>query len=211
MAVIVINGVPGVGKTTIAFKLASSLGIEQVIQTDVVKHMLQILQLPELSYCPSHQAWTFIGERTIKNIIKGFEGHTRYYHKWLLEMIKLAEEKGKNIIIEGVQATPEFFDSIPVKEKVGIFLTLSDKEEHRKRFMLKNSKRSITNKGWLDNHDIIRAINIYLLAQASKPREGFYVIENDSMEETIEKIIQSCSKLNLTRGICEAKQNAQRL
>ena len=201
MTVIVINGMPGSGKTTIAFTLASMLGIEQVVQTDVIKEILKINNYPEISYCPSHKAWEFFGIRNAKNIISGFEMHCRFFENYLLSISKIAEEKGKTIIIEGVQAIPNFFKKLKCK-KIGFYLYLNDEKEHIRRFKLKNKKRVIKNNGWFENFEIIRLLDSYMVSLASEA--GMQVIDNSNFFRTINEIVK-----NLNDGIL--KNEIQRL
>ena len=106
MAVIVLNGMPGSGKTRLAIELAKKLDIEQIIQTDTIKELFYIQNYPELAYCATHCAWQFLGMKSLQNIINGFLAHTKFFENTLLKIIEVTQEKGKNIIVEGVQITP---------------------------------------------------------------------------------------------------------
>src|SRR3989338_671256 len=106
MVVIVIGGMPGSGKTTLAIAVAHHEGIEQTIQTDTIKELFQLQHYPEIAYTFTQQAWKFIGERTDQNIIAGFNAHASYFEPVLQGLATITEEKGKHIIIEGAQATP---------------------------------------------------------------------------------------------------------
>ena len=141
MVVILINGAPGSGKTTLAFKLADKLSIDQVIQTDTLKLFFRINNHSPISLIPSHEVWKLFGKKTSENIIKSFNIHTISFERFLLKAVNLTQEEGKDIIIEGVHATPKLFNSITYKNKIGFFLDVSEKELI-KRYDQKNEKRS---------------------------------------------------------------------
>ncbi|MFA5141853.1 MAG: AAA family ATPase [Candidatus Woesearchaeota archaeon] len=201
MAVILIGGVPGSGKTTIALELGRLLGIEQIVQTDTIKEMFQLQESPEYTYIATHKAWSLIGDKTKENIIKGYDLHARSFEKTLLGLIELTQKKGKNIIIEGVQINPELVSKI-LAPNVCFYLYVEQDSEHKKRFNLKNINRNKINTGWYENFDAIKAIDLYL-------RMGFKanacLINNIDISSTITEIINHLKEKSLGVG------NVQRL
>ncbi|MDD5418207.1 MAG: AAA family ATPase [Candidatus Nanoarchaeia archaeon] len=187
--IIIINGVPGSGKTTIAHRIASLLGIDLVIQTDTIKEIFRMHNLPEISYTNTHEAWKFISsEKTSNTVIAGFRKHAEFYERYISKLAEVCHEK-KHIIIEGVQATPKLFDMIKSDEKMGFYLKIPEKEEHLGRFELKNLMRREKNSKWYANYNSITLIEEHLLKLAEN--SGFKIINNNSIDETIVKIISS--------------------
>lgn len=189
MAVITINGVPGSGKTTIAIELAKILHIEQIVQTDTIKDFFKINSMDPVSYCATHEAWKFIGDKNITNIINGFKMHTKFYENFLLRMIEISQHEGKKIIVEGMQITPEIFSRIETEEKYGFFLDIPSKKEHFIRFDLKNMRRTKNNNKWYENYDIISILNSFLKKECKK--NNIVMINNTSFNETIRKMIET--------------------
>lgn len=182
MTVIVIGGMPGSGKTTLAMALAHHHRIEQVIQTDTIKELFQLQQYPEIAYTFTHQAWKFIGEKTTENIITGFNAHASYFEPVLQGLAAITGEKGKQIIIEGAQATPAFFSGLPVRQKIGFFLTVNSKERGQ-RFYQKNTRRTIPNQRWQENMETILLLDSYLQQEAA--RNGMIIISNNNLEDSL--------------------------
>ncbi len=197
MAVILIAGVPGSGKTTIAFELARIFNIEQVIQTDTVKEIFQINDNDPISFCATHNAWKFFGEKTVENIMRGYEAHSMCFEKTLLDLIELTQKKGKNIIVEGAQITPALFSKIN-SAKVGFYLYVSDIKEHINRFDQKNSGRNKQNDEWYQNYNAIRVIDLDLKLKCKG--NGIILLNNLSMHRTISLMIPEVMKLGIQIG-----------
>ncbi len=188
MGVILINGVPGSGKTTIAYKLAAILEIEEVIQTDTIKEVFKVINHPEIALSTTHSAWKFFGEKNKHNVIKGFKEHTKYFEDFLLKIIEITEKEGKNIIIEGVHATPRLYSLIETKNKISFFLNI-DESNRLVRCDIKNSKRKVKNTDWYNNADVISFLNSYLKKEAVK--NNVNIIDNLNLKDSINFIISS--------------------
>jgi len=188
MGVILINGVPGSGKTTIAYKLAAILEIEEVIQTDTIKEVFKVINHPEIALSTTHSAWKFFGEKNKHNVIKGFKEHTKYFEDFLLKIIEITEKEGKNIIIEGVHATPRLYSLIETKNKISFFLNI-DESNRLVRCDIKNSKRKVKNTDWYNNSDVISFLNSYLKKEAVK--NNVNIIDNLNLKDSINSIIYS--------------------
>lgn len=188
MGVILINGVPGSGKTTIAYKLAAILEIEEVIQTDTIKEVFKVINHPEIALSTTHNAWKFFGEKNKHNVIKGFKEHTKYFEDFLLKIIEITEKEGKNIIIEGVHATPRLYSLIETKNKISFFLNINE-SSRLMRCDVKNSKRKVKNTDWYNNSDVISFLNYYLKEESEK--NGIIIIDNINMRNSLDFIISS--------------------
>ena len=186
MVVIFINGVPGTGKTTVAHKLAARLSVEEIIQTDFLKQVFRYLEHDENSYMPSHQAWRLFGNKTKKNIIKGFENCIDYFEPWITGLSGFSSKRLKIVIVEGVQATPKIFERIP-GEKKG-FLLVNDEKVNLKRLESKNSKRTNPHNLFFEHYDVIKILQEHLKKQALS--QGFEIIENKDSDKTADRIVE---------------------
>ncbi|MBS3066981.1 AAA family ATPase [Candidatus Pacearchaeota archaeon] len=200
MGVILINGVPGSGKTTIAYKLAAILEIEEVIQTDTIKEVFKVINHPEIALSTTHSAWKFFGEKNEQNIINGFKAHTKYFEDFLLKIIEITEKEGKNIIIEGVHATPRLYSLIETKNKISFFLNINE-SSRLVRCDVKNSKRKVKNTDWYNNSDVISFLNSYLLSQSMK--NEVVIIYNNNIKYSLEFMIKCVKEKIITRGVSE--------
>jgi len=145
--IILIGGVPGTGKTTIAVELAKKLGIEHIIHTDTIRNIMRYYETNPLLHEVSHTAWKYFGECNNKNIIKGFFKHAFLLNKVIKDLIQDIIKKGSSAIIEGIHITPLL--SFLISEDIPIFiLHINNRNDHFKIFDNKNNKRSIKNKDW---------------------------------------------------------------
>ena len=189
--VILICGVPGTGKSTIALKLADTFGIDQIASTDILREIMRSLIKKEkmpILFSTTHEAWKHIGEKNNENIIKGVICHARLIYPQIIHLIKQAEKEGRDIILEGVHLIPEIFDKIKnsTSQEVHYFLLhLKDKKEHFKRFDYKNEKRTIFHYTWYSNFENMKLIDNWLRNEAAK--RGLNIIENNNLPETIKK------------------------
>lgn len=173
---ILIGGVPGTGKTTVAYGLALELGIDKVVSVDMIKAMTKTY--PDLFgpyvFTTTHEAYKLEGV----SVIEGFLKHSEEINKITLDVV--GNMKDNVILIEGATINKEIFKFID-KEKYEVVLINLDlkKEDLIHRYEMKNKIR----KGkWLENIDVIWEIRDYLI------QDNFNVC-NDNLDETVERIV----------------------
>lgn len=195
MAVILICGAPGTGKTTLAYRLADRLQVDHIIQSDTVKDFFEIFDLNEIACGASHDVWKHFGEKDRETIVKGFREHVKYYRKIISELIRQENRKFEVVIAEGVQVTPSLFDSISKIDKIGFLLRIGDQEEQVRRYRQKNRMRRKLNRKWFENYDAIEIIDSYLVEQAkSLNSDDLHIMGEDSFEKTLDKVHEISSK-----------------
>lgn len=150
--IILIGGVPGTGKTTLARKIALDFNIEKIIELDTFKSIIK-LYIKEDKYIntTTHDAYKI--ENT--NYLDGYIKHCNCLQKYLLEYIKTIQ-KDEIIIIEGAQLTPNIINSL--KEFDILYINLNEtKDTLLERY---NKKRRKSN--WEEDIDCIISISDYL-------------------------------------------------
>ena len=178
---ILIGGVPGTGKTTVAYQLASRLKIDKVLSVDIVKTFAKTYNqnFDEYALTTTHEAYK------IENIsiIEGYLKHCNEINKVVLETLK--NIKDNIVIIEGTTINETFIEMLD-KEKYQItYLNLYlPSKELIKRYKLKSKLRK---SNWIKNIKIIEKINDYL----SRNNMCFF---NDNLDITIERIIEYVKK-----------------
>lgn len=156
MKIILLGGVPGVGKTTISNHLAIKYGISTVINIDVIKQTLKLFIYSDEKYLytTSHSA------NKIENLtaIKAYLKHSKVINKYIKQLLNNIEDK--IIIVEGATVNNEFYEELS-KEYEVIYINLyCTKNNLLNRYKTKNKLRS---SNWIDNIAIIEEINEYLL------------------------------------------------
>ena len=195
--IILIGGASGVGTSTIAFELASRLGIPSVMGTDSIREVMRrsiSKDLVPVLYESSYTAWKSLRIPTddfkCDKHILGFERHIEPVLIGIESLIDRSLTEGLSIIIEGTHIVPGF-----MKEKyasmpniITIILTLSSEKMHKKRFSARAKVSARPMERYLKNFKIIRKINNYIVEMAKE--NDIPVIENVSISQSVEKCLE---------------------
>ena len=197
--VILIGGASGVGTSTIAFELASRLGIPSVMGTDSIREVMRrsiSKDLVPMLYESSYTAWKALripsmdDKETCDKHILGFERHIEPVLIGIESLIDRSLTEGLSIIIEGTHIVPGFmkekYTSMP--NIITIILTLSSEKMHKKRFSARAKVSARPMERYLKNFKIIRKINQYIVERAEE--NDVPVIENVSISQSVEKCLE---------------------
>lgn len=156
--IIFLGGVPGVGKTTIAYKLALKYHIDKVISLDVFKTMLKSYSNDPYVNTTTHEAYK------IENlsVVEGFKKHCQIINNYYYQMLKKFNEHA--IIVEGATVTTEFVQMFKDNEYIYINLSVRDKNILLNRY---DEKLKMRKGKWKDNIENILKINEYLQNQST--------------------------------------------
>ena len=172
--IIFIGGIPGTGKTTLAYKLALKYKIDKVISLDTIKNTMKEFIIPTDKYVftTTHEACK------IENlsVVDGFIKHTRSINSYFKKVVNRFI-KEKVIIVEGATITNEFINSFCESNIICINLYINNKGILIDRYKSKSKMR----KGkWIDNIESIDLINEYLMSQS--------LINIESSEDSLESV-----------------------
>ena len=200
--IILLGGVSGVGTSSISYEISRKLGIESMINTDMIREVMRKIVSKELS--PVIHQSSFIAHEALRVapppeydcVLTGFKDHVTTVSVGVEAVIERALTEGISIIIEGVHIVPGFIrKDLMEKDNVLMFvLSLEDEEMHKSRLYSRCSDgwahRSLQK--YLDNFDAIRKIQDYIKDQGNK--EGIPVVENIDRITTIDFIINSIAE-----------------
>ncbi|MEO2116951.1 MAG: 2-phosphoglycerate kinase [Methanocaldococcus sp.] len=191
--VILIGGASGVGTSTIAFEIASRLGISSVIGTDSIREVMRKVISRELIptlYESSYTAWKVLRDNEGGNkYIKGFERHSEAVLTGIEGVIDRCLVEGQSVIIEGTHLIPTLLKDKYLENPhvVFIMLTIYDEKLHKMRFYARGKVSSRPTERYLKHFKIIRMINDYMVETAKK--KGIPVVENIKISETVDKCL----------------------
>lgn len=200
--IILIGGASGVGTSSIAFELASRLGIKSMISTDMIREVMRKIVSKELS--PVIHSSSFAAHQSMKVapppefdfVLAGFKEQVATVSVGVEAVIERALTEGISIVIEGVHIVPGFIkDDLMEKDNILMFsMFLSDEDMHKDRFhsRCRDEWNNRPLQRYLDNFNSIRKTQRYIVNQAKT--EGVPVIDNIEVATTIDYILETITK-----------------
>jgi len=197
--IILVGGASGVGTSTIAFELASRLGIPSVIGTDSIREVMRrsiSKDLVPMLYESSYTAWKAlrhspVDEHDTKEMhLLGFERHVEPVLIGIESIIDRSLTEGMSVILEGTHIVPgligEKYQSM--QNVIFLNLTLSSEEIHKQRFVARAKVSDRPLERYLSNFEIIKEINEYIVKKSRENKVP--IIENVSISETVQKCLE---------------------
>ncbi|MBW5422275.1 hypothetical protein GKQ77_11995 [Streptomyces sp. BG9H] len=196
--IVLLGGVTGVGKSTIATQLAVRLRMTRVISTDTVREVLRAAVPPDLlpalhtssfhvvpSPCPTP-------EEPAEALITSFREQVQAVSVGARAVIARAVEEQTSIIVEGSHVVPghlaHWARQFPRTLLLPVVLTVSDADTHRNHFLRRGRETgSRVGERYLREFDNIRLIQAWLRDQAVD--HGVTVIEVTESEAVLQDIV----------------------
>ena len=168
---ILIAGAIGVGKSTISTQIAGDLGIQQVVDTGVIRDILQkVLSadiMPELhsSSYNAYQKLRPIYSSRFEEVILGFENHSKFVNIGVEAVLSRAETESVSIVVEGEHLLPAFFEETVLKKPNVLYITIATPDEslHKENLSAQYTKEK---EDLLNHFDQIRKIHDHLVNEA---------------------------------------------
>jgi 2-phosphoglycerate kinase len=204
--IILLAGAPGVGKSTLASLLASRLGINRVIATDAIRHVIRAFfsrELMPFAHLSSFEAARALDPDEVGEgdpDIVAFTRQAQTVRTGVMAIVDRAVQEGTPMVVEGVHLVPGLINGelrdrcVPVQA----VLTVADEELHRSHFSLRGGDRPADR--YLDRFEQIRKLQNHLVARAEA--RGVPVIDNGSIDEALSQAMALV--LDSVRGIGSA-------
>lgn len=194
--IILIGGASGVGTSSMAFELASRLGLKNLISTDMIREVMRKIVSKELSpviHKSSFDAYESIRTPLLGHdpVVEGFISHVDVVNVGIEAVIERALKEGISIIIEGVHVVPGFIKEDLIRKSNVILFTLISRDEntHKSRFYSRCRqpwvKRSLDK--YLTNFPVIRKTQDFMISQAIKHNSK--IIDNVDVTYTIDIMV----------------------
>lgn len=188
--VILIGGVTGIGKSTVAKEVSYRLGFTSSIGTDSIRQVMRKTISEELTpelHESSYLAYKHIDTHPmISDVIMGFERQCRLVSVGINGIIERSKEEGVNMLIEGIHIIPGYF-----KQDMAVFpfiLHLEELEAHIERIYSRSRGTRRPAENYLDHLDNIITIQKYIKRQAKE--YDVPIIENTDFEQSVSTIIK---------------------
>jgi 2-phosphoglycerate kinase len=172
----IVYGIPCVGKSTTAIKLASQRNVRTVIATDYIREVqrkyLSADKAPALAMV-THDAWKLYGPPTRANIQRGFLEHVGVLADAIKAVVAKVVDDGFDAILEGAHFHGGLIDELrkecPNAEIDATLLTVANAADLQRRVQKKEGDRALCaaeKKEWRENVNAMLVIQDFLITDA---------------------------------------------
>ena len=198
---VLLGGVPGTGKSTVATELANGLGIVRTQSTDMLREVMRIL-IPErvspLLHTSSFDAGRAVDSADIytvkdeENLLYGFQRQTELVEVACQAVLQRALNERVSMIIEGVHIRPTLLQRIEASDAVIVPFTLCvlDKDSLISRIKGRRAKTQQRRAArYLKKIDDIWQLQSALLSDADNA--DIQILNNVDSEQTVHEMIKT--------------------
>ncbi len=189
--VIFIGGGAATGKSTIAWELARTLGIRNIISTDLVRQIIRQLNPDEVLQAETWDLWRFVSDtKSNETLYEGLEAQTKIIEPFIISLTEYALAKGMSTIIEGIHILPKSILCQTIKKNNHILFFIDapeDRIETNYNLRKKSTHMHQTTQSFVSVPERIRLHN-QILKNAKK--EGETVIEEENWEKLINQALE---------------------
>lgn len=187
--IIIIGGIPGVGKTSISGELARNFGFNIMMSGDYIRESIRAFVDNRILSLSVYDAWKVYGEKTEENILKGFLSQGEFVNRATNRIIERAYNNGEPMIIETLYFIPE---QLKLKNEniLPFYIKISDRDEHVKRLNDRQNYTHFNSPGHRLSAqlDTYRYMMDYSVSHSIK--SGIRVFDNMNYVETKKQIIE---------------------
>jgi 2-phosphoglycerate kinase len=192
--VVLLGGVTGVGKSTVATQLANRLGITRVIATDQVRQVVRAFFSHEFMPAVHHSSFDVARAVSMagdgRATVDGFLRQVRDIAPGIDALVERAVSEGGRIVIEGVHLLPDV-PSAGLREQaitVQALLAVRDEQDHRAHFYMRGVQAPRPPGRYLEAFERIRTLQDYLIERAEIA--GIPTIDEGGLEPTLKRVME---------------------
>jgi 2-phosphoglycerate kinase len=192
---VLLGGVTGVGKSTVATQLAGRLGISHVMATDQVRQVVRAFFSHE--FMPSVHHSSFDVTKAMSSLppdpsgtVAGYVLQAQDIAPGLDAVVERAISDRTPMVVEGVHLLPEI-PSAHLCERattVRALIAVRDEAEHRQHFHTRGVQTLRAPERYLEALDRIRVLQAYLIERAEAA--GVPVIEAQGLEAMLRRVLE---------------------
>jgi 2-phosphoglycerate kinase len=184
--VVLIGGATGVGKSTVATRLAQHLGISRVAGTDFIRQVLRSV-VPE-AIAPELARSSYELDQNGTTSHAEFERQAREVMVGVQATIERAAREGMSLILEGIHLLPGLVDAHASDAlAVHVVLSVEDAGDHEHRFELRAGGSQRPAARYDDGLDAIRRLQQHIVATSR--RSDVPVVENRDEDATVRRVL----------------------
>jgi 2-phosphoglycerate kinase len=193
--IVLIGGVTGVGKSTVATLLASRLGITRVVATDQVRQVVRAFFSHDFMPAVHHssfdvaQAVPALGEGD-EPTVAGFLRQVEDIAPGIDALVERAVSERGRIVIEGVHLIPEVPSPGLCEQAIvaRALLAVTDEQEHRSHFHMRGLQSPRPPERYLKAFDRIRTLQDHLIERSRQA--GIPIIDQGGLEPALKRVTE---------------------
>jgi 2-phosphoglycerate kinase len=190
--IVLIGGIPGVGKTSIAGEIAKALDIDIVLSGDYLREFIRPFgDYAKFSVMSKsvYNAWTSFGERNRENIVSGFLAQSKIMNAGISAIIRRAAGNGEDIVIEQLHFVPSQLGKDLINQIIPIYLYIHDIDIHRNRLRERVNFTHANSPGerLADQLDTYRFMMDYSLEESRS--YGIRIFESSDYGKTLKDVL----------------------
>lgn len=193
--VVLLGGVTGVGKSTVATQLANRFGITRVVATDQIRQVVRAFFSHE--FMPAVHHSSFDVGRALSTLdsddsatVAGFLRQVADIAPGIDALVERAVSERSRIVIEGVHLLPDLPDAKLRERTISVqaLLAVRDEQAHRAHFHMRGVQPSRPAERYLEAFERIRALQDYLIERAEQ--SGIPIIDEAGLEPTLKRVME---------------------
>jgi 2-phosphoglycerate kinase len=193
--IVLLSGVTGVGKSTVATQLAGRLGFVHVIATDQVRQVVRAFFTHE--FLPSVHHSSFDVARALSELPEDAEGTIAGFLRQVHDiapgvdaLVERAISDRTPMVLEGVHLLPHLPSPSLCAQATTVraLIAARDPEEHRRNFHIRGLQTLRAPERYLEALDRIRVLQEYLIGRAEAA--GIPVIDAGGLEPTLRRVLE---------------------
>ena len=189
---VMIGGTSGTGKSTVSEEVARRLGIQRVVDTDVIREVMRSVINPTLlpplftsTYGAAEKMRTNVGEQ---QVIRAFEQQVAVVQQGVVAAMRRIRRERISAVFNGVHLVASLtdlseFDDLP--HLYHYVLTIAQAEAHRARFVARLAETGRGGQRYEDKLANIRLLDEYIRGASS----GATVVANEDLETSVTTIV----------------------
>jgi 2-phosphoglycerate kinase len=191
---VMIGGVTGVGKSTIATQLAGRLGITRVIATDQLRQVVRAFFSHDFMPAVHHSSFDVAKALSAlpddeSGTIAGFLRQAHDIAPGIDAIVERTVSEGTPLVLEGVHLLPEIPDPALRGEAIDVqvLLTVRDEQAHQVHFHMRGASTPRSAGRYLEAFERIRVVQEYLIERAA--RAGIPMIDGEGLEPALKRLM----------------------
>ncbi len=187
--IILLGGTAGVGKTSLALAVAQRLGVNRMLSTDSIRHIMRIMLSADL--VPAIHVSSFDAYRELPAlgheddpVIDGFLSQATTVSVGVRAMLDRAIEENTSLVLDGVALVPGLIDLAEYADRAHVFFLMVgrlDEEAFESQFEARAQRQRARDAArYVERLEEILKIQRYLLEQAD--RNDVPIVDNVTVD-----------------------------